>query len=86
MIFHENRLLGDDSHEISYLIFSIIGKDVVKFVVCCSCDWRFKGQLLFESLLPQTLVRIANSDVTDQTALGLHCLSMTSGQVEQVYH
>ena len=22
MIFHENRLLADDSHEISYLIFS----------------------------------------------------------------
>ena len=38
---------------------------------------------LFESFLPQMLVRIANSDVTDLTALGLHCLSMTSGQVEQ---
>ena len=43
MIFHENRLLADDSHEISYLILSIIGKDFAKFVVCCSCDWRFKG-------------------------------------------
>ena len=40
MIFHENRLLADDSHEISYLIFSKIGKDVSKFVVCCSCDWH----------------------------------------------
>ena len=28
MIFHENRLLADDSHEISYLIFSKIGEDV----------------------------------------------------------
>ena len=29
MIFHENRLLADDSHEISYLIFfSKIRKDV----------------------------------------------------------
>ena len=44
MIFHENRLLADDSHEISYLVFfSKIKKDVGKFVVCCSCDWRFKG-------------------------------------------
>ena len=44
MVFHENRLLADDSHEISYLIFfSKIKKDVVKIVVCCSHDWRFKG-------------------------------------------
>ena len=28
MIFHENRLLADDSDEISYLIFSKIRKDV----------------------------------------------------------
>ena len=28
MIFHENRLLADDSHEISYLIFSKIGKKI----------------------------------------------------------
>ena len=26
MIFHENRLLADDSYEMSYLIFSKIGK------------------------------------------------------------
>ena len=25
------------------LFFSKIGKDVAKFVFCCSCDWRFKG-------------------------------------------
>ena len=43
MIFHENRLLADDSHIISYLIFVEIGKNVAKFVVCCSHDWRFKG-------------------------------------------
>ena len=35
MIFHENRLLADDSHEISYFIFLKIGKHVKKFVVCC---------------------------------------------------
>ena len=33
MIFHENRLLVDDSHEIAYLIFSEIRKDVAKCVV-----------------------------------------------------
>ena len=45
MIFHENRLLADYSHEISYLIFLKIRKDidVEKFVVCCSRDWPFKG-------------------------------------------
>ena len=26
MIFHENRLLADDSHEVSYLIFCKLGK------------------------------------------------------------
>ena len=25
------------------LSFSKIGKDVAKFVACCSCDWRVKG-------------------------------------------
>ena len=39
MIFHENRLPADDSHEMSYLIFSNIRRDVTKFVVCCSSDW-----------------------------------------------
>ena len=43
MIYYENRLLADDSHEISYLIFSEFGKDVSKVVVCRSRDWRFKG-------------------------------------------
>ena len=30
------------TYENSYLIFSKIRKDVAKFVVCCSQDWRFK--------------------------------------------
>ena len=51
MIFHENHLLADDSHEISYLIFSKIGKDVSKFVVCCSCDGALRVKLV-SSLLP----------------------------------
>ena len=32
MIFHENRLLADDSHELSYLIFLKIGKDVANLL------------------------------------------------------
>ena len=46
MIFHENCLLADNSHEKSYLIFSKIWKDVGKFVVCCSCDLGFKGSVV----------------------------------------
>ena len=42
MIFHKNCLMEDNSHEISYLFFSKTRKDVAKFVVCCSRDWRFK--------------------------------------------
>ena len=38
MIFHENCLLADDSHEISYLIFLKIRKDVIKFVMIKSRD------------------------------------------------
>ena len=33
MIFHENRLLADGSHEISYLILLKIWKDVATSVV-----------------------------------------------------
>ena len=44
MIFHENRLLADDSQEISNLVFfSKIKNDHAKLVVCCSCIWRIKG-------------------------------------------
>ena len=34
MIFHENCLLADDSHEIHTLFFSKSKKDVAKCVVC----------------------------------------------------
>ena len=40
-MFHENRLLADDSHEISYLILVEVPKDVEKIVLCCSGDWRY---------------------------------------------
>ena len=46
MIFHENHLLADNYHVLSYFIFLLkIGKDVAKFVVCCSCNWRLKAAL-----------------------------------------
>ena len=42
-----------------------IGKDVAKFVVCCSCDWRFKGSvaqviLFLCSLRDKTRLNIAD--------------------------
>ena len=69
MIFHENRLLADDSHEISYLIFSKIGKDFAKFAVCCSCDWRFKG--LLDILMTLITVRKIHTWFFMKTAVAL---------------
>ena len=37
MVFRENRLLADDSHDILYIIFfSKIKKDVAEIAICCS--------------------------------------------------
>ena len=55
MIFHENPLLADDSHEKSYLFFSKIEKDVTKFVVCCSCLGKMSQNLLSYSVLISAL-------------------------------
>ena len=41
-MFHENPLLAENSHEISYLIFSKIRRVVTKFVFCCSRDWHLR--------------------------------------------
>ena len=43
MIFHENRLLADNSHVISYLIFVENWEKYCKICRLCSRDWRFKG-------------------------------------------
>ena len=56
MIFHDNCLLADNSHEISYLILSKIRKDVAKFVVCCSREWRFKGSSLLFTRTTSTIL------------------------------
>ena len=59
MIFHENCLLADNSHDIIYhtLFLLKIRKDVAKFVVCCSRDWRFKGYRL-PSIRDNAIVKI----------------------------
>ena len=50
MKYHANRLTTDDSHEISYLIFSEFWERyVAKFVVCFSHDWRLKGLMTTKS-------------------------------------
>ena len=67
MIFHENRLLVDDSHLISYLIFSKIRKDVATVVVWCSCNWRFSDKPAF--YYPYQLICI--SYLQSQQPLGL---------------
>ena len=54
MIFHENRLLADDSQEKAYLIYFEIGKDVAKFVVLAIKGWE-KGRYWQESLLVSVL-------------------------------
>ena len=46
MIFYENRLLADDSQEISYLFFLKIKEDV-----CSSGDWHFMGKQYVTILL-----------------------------------
>ena len=44
MIFHENRLLTDDSHEISYLIFfGKLGKMLQNLSSTANYRWRFMG-------------------------------------------
>ena len=53
MIFHENFLLADNSHDMSYLISSEIRKYDAKFVVCCSRDWRFNGSASFPMTRPR---------------------------------
>ena len=59
MIIHENRLLADDSHEIPYLIFVKKKKDVTKFVVCCSRDWRLNGYYV-KNLITQYIMFLLN--------------------------
>ena len=42
MIYHENRLLADDSHEISYLIF-FKKRQNLKLSSAANYRWRFKA-------------------------------------------
>ena len=56
MIFHKNRLLADDSHEISCLFFSKIRKDDEKSAVGIG-TLRVKG-LICPPLKPKTEVTV----------------------------
>ena len=77
MLFHENRLLADDSHEIYYLIFFEISKDVAKFVVCCSRDGHFKE--LFIRIYQECDSGIETSILQHHEA----CRVMTDGDFEE---
>ena len=43
MIFHENRLPADDSHEISYLIVTFEKRQNLKMLSAANYRWRFMG-------------------------------------------
>ena len=54
MIFHENRLPADDSHEILYLIFRKLGKlsQNVSSAAVVIGALRVKGLNVIESIIP----------------------------------
>ena len=52
-------MLADDSHEISYLIFSKIRKDGAKFVVCCNRDGA-----LYVYFISNNLIGLKSRDLT----------------------
>ena len=71
MIFHENRLPADDSHEISCLIFLFLKKrQDLKLLSASNCRWRFKGYLIVSQtstlFLLAVLITFANSLEPDQ--------------------
>ena len=47
MMFHENRLLADDSHVISYLIFVKIGKGLAKMSTAAVVIGALRVKLFF---------------------------------------
>ena len=71
MIFHENCLLADNSHVISYLIFSENWHFFAKFV-SCSCNWRFKGYETKEDVLSAGMWFIWNTKKASDTTI-THC-------------
>ena len=79
MIFDENRLLADDSHEISYIIFSKIRKNVVKCVVCCSRDLRYLSHMR-KNLLIYDVSSGARGLTFRLVFIHIHTLFMTTAQ------
>ena len=74
MIFHDNRLLADDSHEISFLIsFQNNRKDVTKFVSAAVALWDKK---LCENHV---------EEVQGDTVARMHALVFTSSTCGDMY-
>ena len=48
MIFHENRLPADDSHETSCRVVIFEKAEKFKIVVAANYRWRFMGECTFE--------------------------------------
>ena len=59
MIFHENRLLK----------YHTLLEDIAKFVVCCSCDWTFKGELT--CMYPDQIAITFLNSIVDHKAVNL---------------
>ena len=79
-----NRLLADDSHEISYVIFfPKIRKDDENFVVCCSCDWRLRvNQILMKRVMVFTFLLFfffSDSAPSSSSVTSPSSLSMVTG-------
>ena len=74
MLFHENRLLADDSHEISILILSKIGKNVTNFVVCCSLRVKLRvcNKKYFSYFSAKTYVMGTQNNRHNMTVLPEH--------------
>ena len=43
MIYHENRLPADDSHEISCLLLVLKKPENLEMSSAANCSWSFKG-------------------------------------------
>ena len=84
MIFHENRLPADDSHDALFVIFEKAAK--FEIVVCCKLLVAFKGLILFLPFITTvicslvclcTLVALISNDMNpDQTAILMCFASM----------
>ena len=59
------------------LFFSKVWKDVAKFVVCCSRDWRF-GRKLAHLLSPKNVIKMYEKKGSPAT----HCLNVDESRTD----